>query len=86
MATYRVRVSQVVEVKLDDEKFTREFFEEFRRSMYPFKYLSEHAEHLAQLHARGICENGSFIEGYGNAKDMGIKFEIERNCTETEVL
>lgn len=32
---------------------------------------------LAQLHAREICDDDSFIEGYGPAQSMGIKFRID---------
>ncbi len=71
-----VIVTQTVEVTVDESKFTPEFMAEFRRYFYEFDTLEEHLEHLGQLHARGMCDEFSFIEGYGPAKDFGIKFRI----------
>ncbi len=70
-----VTVTQVVQVSIDETKFTPEFMSEFRESMYPFQTIDEHIEHLGQLFARGIANGFSFIEGYGEAKFMGIEFE-----------
>ena len=70
-----VGVSQLVEVEIDEAKFTPEFMAEFRASFFDFHTIEQHIEHLAQLHARGIAENWSdFIEGYGDPKDFGISF------------
>lgn len=74
--TKTVVVSQTVEVTLDESKFTPEFMAEFKRSFYEFDTIDEHRKHLAQLHARGLCDDFSFIEGYGRAQDMGIGFSI----------
>jgi hypothetical protein len=73
--TFTIKVEQIVEVTLDETKFDDKFMQEFQRSMYHFTSLEEHAEHLGQLYARGLYDNGSFIEGYGPAADMGIRFE-----------
>lgn len=73
---YRVEVTQTVSVIVDPKKFTKKFMREFRGSMYQFLTLEDHARHLAQLHARGLVNNGSFIEGYGQAEDMGIGFAV----------
>jgi hypothetical protein len=73
--TFQIAVTQIVEVQLDASKFDAEFMEEFRESFFNFSSLMEHAEHIAQLHARGIIEGehgDEFIEGYGPAKEMGI--------------
>lgn len=70
-----VTVHITVKVKIDESKFDEKFMEEFRESFYPFYDLDDHYKHLAQLYARGISDNGDFIEGYGPAEDMGIKFE-----------
>lgn len=79
MTTFNVAVTQVVAVTIDETKFDDVFMEEFRDSFFNFDEIEEHAEHLAQLYARGICDNGDFIEGYGPAKEMGIRFtDIER--------
>jgi hypothetical protein len=70
-----VRVTQVVKVTIDESKFTPAFMQEFREYLYPFFTIERHLEHLGQLYARGIASDFSFIEGYGPAMDMGIKFE-----------
>lgn len=87
MLTKEISVTQYVKVTIDESKFTPEFFEEFNKNYFYFgdngddehdrKWaLENHCKHLAQLHARGIYDDDDFIEGYGPAKDMGIRFEI----------
>lgn len=76
MITKRVVVSQVIEVTVDDTKFTPEFFAEFEATMYPYDTIDRHIEHLAQLYARGLADHGDFIEGYGPSEDMGIKLSV----------
>jgi hypothetical protein len=76
----------MVHVTVDKAKFTPEFMAEFRRNMFPFATIEEHIAHLGQLHARGIADDRSFIEGYGPAKEMGISFFIAHGDIETEVL
>ena len=71
---HRVKVEQVIEVSVDETKFTPEFMTAFKATMYPFDSVNHHIEHLAQLYARGIVDNQSFIEGYGWASEFGIKF------------
>ncbi len=71
-----VEVKQYVEVEIDETKFTEDFMKEFRNVFYNFHDIEDHIMHLAQLHCRGIADNYSFIEGYGEAKEMGIKFNI----------
>lgn len=83
---YTVIVTQIVEVDLDPAKFDDEFMEEFREGFFSFDTLGQHAEHLAQLHARGVIEGehgDEFIEGYGPAKDMGIR--ARTIATETDL-
>jgi len=79
-----VLVTQSIKVTVDESKFDDTFMEEFRESFYPFTTINEHIEHLGQLYARGMAGNTSFIEGYGPAKDMGIKFSEESIETEIE--
>lgn len=81
LQVYEVEVRQVVRVKLDPAKFTPEFMADFRRDLFPLYGLDEHAEHLAQLVARGVAElspyvPSEFIEGYGPIGKMGISAEI----------
>ncbi|WDA37827.1 hypothetical protein [Sphingobium sp. YC-XJ3] len=77
MAKFKVIVEQEVTVELDETKFDEAFMQEFRESFFSFDSLDEHAEHIAQLVARGLVELGweraDFIEGYGHAHEMGIK-------------
>lgn len=77
-----VVIHQIV-VEIDETKFTPEFLAEFRASMYPFFDVDDHIEHLAQLHARGIADNGDFVEGYGKLDDFGVKFSVV--FVETEI-
>lgn len=70
----RVTVTQEVTVEIDRKKFNASFMKEFCESFYHFNTLDEHIQHLAQLYCRGLADNGSFIEGYGKAVDMGIRF------------
>lgn len=80
MGKFIVDVTQTVEVELDESKFDEAFMAEFRDSFYPFYDLRDHAEHIAQLQARGIVDlagySGEFVEGYGPSKDMGIKARV----------
>lgn len=86
MICKEVTVTQYVHVYVDEAKFDEAFMAEFRSTHYDFWTLDEHIAHLAQLWARGVVsENESFIEGYGNAREMGIKFVSVRNSTTTEV-
>jgi hypothetical protein len=76
MSIHEIDVIQTIKVTVDETKFTSEFMEEFRQGFYPFETLQEHVEHLAQLYARGLVDDcpNQFIEGYGPAREMGIKF------------
>lgn len=76
--TFDIEVLQNITVKLDEEKFTPEFMDDFRRDFYPFDTVEDHARHLAQLAARGVIETPCFIEGYGFSRAMGIEIQIER--------
>ncbi len=81
--TKTIEVSHFVEVTVDESKFTEEFMQEFSESFFPIDTIDEHREHLAQMYARGVCDDDGFIEGYGPAKDMGIKFKT--SSVETSV-
>lgn len=82
--SYIVQIAVTVEV--DETKFDEEFMAEFRDYMYPFDTIEEHMEHLAQLNARGLADNCSFIEGYGEASEFGIKFEGYGEVVDVEPL
>lgn len=80
--TRRVVVTIDVDVTVDEAKFTDEFFAEFSASIFYADRIDELLEHLGQLHARGIADDQSFIEGFGPAKDMGISFKTPSIETE----
>ena len=86
MKTYNIEVRQTVRVTLDETKFTPEFMEEFRASFYQFHDIEDHAEHVAQLAARGIHDFGhdrtEFVEGYGPVGDFGMWVEAKDTTTE----
>jgi hypothetical protein len=79
-----VAVTQTVEIEVSDALFTEEFMKDFRKYFYDFMTPAEHLEHLAQLFARDVIHNESFIEGYGKAKEKGIRGRVMD--TETQVL
>jgi hypothetical protein len=82
MASFTVDVTQRIEVNLDEAKFDEAFMAEFRDYFFSFDSIEEHAEHIAQLQARGIVNlegyfaSREFIEGYGIAKGMGISARV----------
>lgn len=79
-----VEVTQFVTVEVPDSLLTEEFMEEFRGYMYDFDTREDHLIHLAEMYARGMIAEHSFIEGYGRAQDHGIKFETEDVQTKLE--
>lgn len=86
MITYNVRVTQEIIVTLEESKFDETFMKEFQENFYSFITLDEHAQHLAQLYARGLADNYSFIEGYGPAQDMNIKFKEKLGKFDVEIV
>lgn len=85
--TFKVRVTQWVDVTLDETKFTPEFFGEFGSTIAPWDTIEEHVEHLAWVQASGLEDLSGkadpFVEGYGPVKDFGITASI--TDTETEI-
>lgn len=77
-----VYVTMEIEVELDESKFTPEFNEIFNKSIFKALSIRDHYEHLAQMFARGLCDEHHFIEGYGDPKEMGIR--LNHINTETE--
>lgn len=76
--TFWVNVDQHFVVTLDTEKFDEKFMKEFKKNFYDFETLEEHAEHIAQLQARGVIDieqDPTFIEGYADSREMGIELE-----------
>ena len=78
MTIRTIEVTQIINISLDESKFTKGFMEEFRENFYQFNTIEDHRKHLAQLFSRGLVDNMTdFIEGYGETKGMGISFELE---------
>ena len=71
-----IEVVHTIEVELDEEKFTEEFMAEFRSYITPLFTIDEHAEYLASRYASGDIDEWGFVEGYGEAKEFGIKFRL----------
>lgn len=88
MKTFRISVTQTIDITLDDAKFDSRFMTEFRQHFFAFDTIEEHAEHLAQLQARGIHDLSpfvsEFVEGYGPSHDMGIKGTVRSTDIEFE--
>lgn len=79
-----IDVTQTVEVTVPNGFFTEDFMAEFRKDFYAFYSPEEHLHHLAQLYARGLIHEQSFVEGYGKVEELGFKFSVE--CTEHRTL
>lgn len=74
-----IEVRQTVAVELDEAKFDDSFMQEFRESFFNLNTIEEHAEHIAQLQARGVIDlevMPEFVEGYGPSQDMGIRARV----------
>ena len=52
-----VEISVAIQVEIDESKFTEEFMQGFRQTVYNFHSLDEHIEHIAQLSARGLLSH-----------------------------
>lgn len=79
MAKFIVDVTQTVEVEFDETSFDEAFMADFRESFYPFYTLTDHAEHIAQLQARGIVDLEripEFVEGYGPSDRIGLRARV----------
>lgn len=85
---FEVEVERVVNVEIDADKFDDEFMEDYRKSFDSSFYdIEDHIRHLGWLYAAGRIDGtpNEFIEGYGIAKEMGIKFEEPYNLYGDEV-
>lgn len=83
MAKATVGVVQTVEIQYNDDAFSPEFMEEFRKSFYPFHTVERHLEHLAILFTSGaVFGRDPFVEGYGPLSHMGITFDVKSVQTE----
>lgn len=80
MRSFDITIRSDFRVEVDETKFTPEFFAEFSRYMWAMDSVEEAVAHLADLFARGMIrgDRNEFIEGYGPAAEMGIRFIVER--------
>ena len=83
--TRTVTVTQEIEVKVDESKFTPEFLEAFKRHFFPLNDIDDHIKFIAESHARGIVGNfkSDFLEGYGRLDDFGIS--VKRTSQDSEI-
>lgn len=81
---FKVEVTQWVEVELDDSKLTDEFNKEFSSFMWPVDCLEDHANHIAQMEARGLIDYNRFVEGYGDLREMNCKVKVVDQKEESE--
>ncbi len=73
---FKVTVTQVVEVELDDSKLNDEFNRNFSSFMWPVENLEGHALHIAQMEARGLIGWHKHLEGYGDLRNLNCKATI----------
>jgi len=77
MITKKVRVTQYIEVTVDESKMGDEFLDDFSKTFFPFADIDDHILHIAQLRARGIFDlKNAFVEGYGRIDKMGISASV----------
>jgi hypothetical protein len=82
MITKQVKVETVVEVTVDDDKFTDAFMKEFQEYITSFVTLDDHILYLGWAFVSGSCTQNDMVEGYGELSAMGIKFNIIDTYTE----
>lgn len=78
---FMVKVTQTIEVILDDEKLNDEFNDAFSSCMWDVNSLEDHATHLAQLKARGVMGLSNNAEMYGDLNDMNCSVK-DLDCEE----
>lgn len=71
----QVTITYLVEVEVDETKFTPQFLEEYQEHHRPFETIDDHITHIAMLAAQDLLDE-TFTEGYGPLKDMGISAQV----------
>ena len=90
--TVEVTMVSEVEVEINENLFDEKFLQSFRDSFYNFHTIDDHIKHLARLAVMGAANNfsfdddGEFIEGYGRVKPLGIKFSVNHEHCEEEII
>lgn len=81
----KVQLTVEIEVEVDEEKFTPEFYKEFNSSIFFTDCIEDHIKQLAYVAAREEPGSDSFVEGYGKLSDMGIKLS-EPQFVQSEII
>jgi hypothetical protein len=81
-----IAILKTVEVTVDESKFTDEFLLSFRERFYDsIRTVDDHIRHIAQMYARDLYDGfTTFVEGYGELKDMGISVRVTDEDLEFE--
>ncbi len=78
MKKYSVEVIQLINITIDESKFTPEFMKDFNSYMFEFKGVEEHIKFIVEKFADGtVSSENDFLEGYGILSEFGIKLEKE---------
>ncbi len=77
-----VKIEKLIEVEIDESKFTEEFINDFKESFYPFENMDAHITHIAWLESSRLLN--SFTEGYGDISDFGISAQEKSGCNSIE--
>lgn len=84
MMTRNVEVTFLVEVTVDEAKFTPQFLAEFKQALHDFEDVESHIEHIAFLKVQDLLRP-DFTEGYGKLAEMGITATVYDSETEIEL-
>lgn len=85
MPEFKINVTTEVTVKISEGHWITdaEDRKDWAKTFYDFDTIEDHAEHIAQLVARGLATNETYVEGYGELEKHKIITEI--GDTETEI-
>ena len=83
---FKVTVTQIVEVELDDSKLNDDFNKEFSATMWDVDCLQDHANHIGQMEARDLIGSDGFLEGYGDLKKLNCKAQVVDQHEESELI
>jgi hypothetical protein len=77
--TKRIEVIVVLDVTLDESKFTDEVMNDFNDCIGKTD-MAGHFKNLAFQEANGFIGFDNFVEGYGDISDLGVEFrEVSRD-------
>lgn len=83
MMTRNVEVTFLVEVTVDETKFTPQFLAEYATALQDFD-LEGHIKHIAFLEVQDLLQP-EFTEGYGKLSEMGITATVYDSEMEIEL-